>query len=342
MFLRQAPEVKVADLRDRVTPDDREMVQARPSDVTVDLDVERIRIGSERDTAVELRADEATLKHVAGWLDVPYKFLLRTPTGLQQTILTTLIEQAGDEPMNFEVSEEYGLMAVRPASVSVIDPRRYIDIAAEVVSPEADVVEWHSDADVFHLDVVVPENFDRGWGGDRQVGDLTAGGIRIGQDRKRNLAPWTQPFFYRLACTNGYETFDEGLKVDARGATPLSLLHDLEDAARRAFARVEGEIESFYSLREQRVEDPSQAVLRMAREQGLPDRTAFALVERVPEAIEDVSQASMFDVVNLVTNAANDPAVRNRLSIRRQLEQAGGMQVTEHIARCNTCQSKLN
>jgi hypothetical protein len=48
----------------------------------------------------------------------------------------------------------------------------------------------------------------------------------------------------------------------------------------------------------------------------------------------------MFDLVNLVTNAANEPGVSPRL--RSQLQRVGGTVVTQHHARCGHCQSRLN
>ncbi len=50
---------------------------------------------------------------------------------------------------------------------------------------------------------------------------------------------------------------------------------------------------------------------------------------------------SMFDVVNLVTNFANSPAVRNDGG-RLLLERAGGSVVTDHATRCGHCQQKVH
>ena len=48
----------------------------------------------------------------------------------------------------------------------------------------------------------------------------------------------------------------------------------------------------------------------------------------------------MFDVVNLVTNAANDPRVKPAL--RSQLMGIGGAVVTDTHSRCGHCASALN
>lgn len=173
------------------------------------------------------------------------------------------------------------------------------------------------------------------------MGDLTRGGIRVGMDSKHNLAPWVQPYQYRLACTNGMETMDAGLRVDARGSSVEEVLAEFEAAADRAFRRVEDEIAAFYEMRNQRVANPERTLIRMAQERGLPDRTVVTLAERVPSMIGEDGSASMFDLVNLLTNQANDPRIRNRAGARRTLEQVGGSFVTEHKERCSHCQHAL-
>lgn len=198
------------------------------------------------------------------------------------------------------------------------------------------------------LDVVVPDLFDRYTGGDRKVDDITKGGIRIGQDRKRNLAPWVQQLLYRLRCTNGMEIADNSLKIDTRGQETFDIIRSLRGSARAALDSVEHTIEAFYDLRSQRLGTDQTGVLhRIARENDLPDRSIVALEDSLPGylftdfGIEDANEASMFHLVNLLTNAAN----RDSLSTpqARRLQRLGGNLVNvDHISRCGTCHSRLN
>ena len=50
----------------------------------------------------------------------------------------------------------------------------------------------------------------------------------------------------------------------------------------------------------------------------------------------------MYEVVNLVTNEANNPALRNRTNIRQQLERAGGDVAIDPANRCDKWESRLN
>lgn len=335
MFLREAPTSTLTDVRETLE-DNTEHVQVATSEVSLDLVEERaITVGN-----ITVPADTEGITALGNWLEVPSKFLQRLDADMQQHILRGLL-QRHPATANFVLNTE-GIKQVRDPGTKFIDPRRMVDAAIRVIDPSAPVVEHWRTTDEFRLDVIAPENFDRGIGGDPQVGDITRGGIRIGVDLKHNLAPWVQPYMYRLWCTNGMETADQGLKVDARGASVDEVLAEFEAQADRAFRRVEQDIASFYELREQRVDNPERTLIRMAEERGLPARTILTLAERVPAHIEEDGSATMFDLVNLITNQANDPRIRNRTGARRTLEATGGHVVTDHQERCGHCQSSLN
>lgn len=341
MFLREKTNLKVSELGDIIDPLSGEVVVVSPNAVSVDFVEDRtIRLNTSAST-LEMPMTEQGVKALSKWLDVPFKFLERQDGDLKQHIVSSLIRKTSGD-VAFEFNDQFGLLDARDPNALVISPRRYVEIASRVVSPDADVVEVNVSPELVQFEVVAPQNFERGWGGDREVGDLTVGGVRMGQNRKQNLAPFVQPYLYRLVCTNGMETRDDLLKVDARGQTVDEVLMSLEMQARQAFGRVESEIASFYSLRNERVSDPTQTLIRMAGEAGLPDRTVLAIAERLPESVQDANNVTMFDLINSITNAANDPAIRNRVGVRRTMEQAGGQQVTSHIARCGHCRSRLH
>jgi hypothetical protein len=150
-----------------------------------------------------------------------------------------------------------------------------------------------------------------------------------------------QPYAQRLVCTNGMVSTDPSLKVDGRGKDVSEMLAHLEAQAQRAFARMEHEIDAFYDLRNQRVVDSSQTLLRLAREQGLPERIVFALIERMPVLVDDTQDVSMFDLVNVITNHANAPELIGKAKPQRALEAVGGQIILSHAERCPRCHSAL-
>lgn len=350
MFTRDRTDLKVKDIKGQIDTDVAETIQARGDDVEFHLNTDTDRSikfrthNTDGDGLIEVPVTQEGLKQVAGWLDVPYKFFERVDRDLQQHLATELVKKQADPMAITLLKDNGGIQSIHSPEQTRLAPVRFVDIAERVISPDAEVIDFRCDADTFHLDVTVPDNFDRGLIGDPKIDDLSKAGLRIGQNRKRNLAPSVQPYFFRLWCTNGCSSRHDGLRLDARGKTEQELMHSMEEIATRAFAMVEDEIEAFYNMRSEAVADASQAVLRLGRERGLPDRMVMGLVEQVPqiESTGPNESISMFDVVNLVTNAANDPSLNDRLDTRLRLEDAAGAEITEHAARCRTCASKLN
>jgi hypothetical protein len=231
-----------------------------------------------------------------------------------------------------------------------VPPLRLIEAAMKTFPSESPIVDHWLDQNELRVDIIFPEGFERGSGGDPQapgvpgVGDITRGGIRIGQDRKNNSAPWLQPYLYRLVCTNGMEIPDQGLKVNAQGATEAEIAMLFEAEIARAVDRLEEDIHAFYDLRNTSLgNDPTGALRRAAAEQNLPLRTIGRLEDLVPALASDTDgrEITMFDVVNLMTNQANDPEMGLRSSTRRNLQRGGGNLVNDHSERCGTCHSRL-
>jgi hypothetical protein len=279
-------------------------------------------------------------------LNVPSPFLKKQENDVRQTLLEMLIaKHPGEVLVRFNEGE---LLEVQKPTALMIDPRRLVDAAMHVIDPKAIVVEaWQEPGIEFRCDVIVPEGFDRGIGGvkprkgTKQVGDITRGGIRFGVEHKRHLAPWVSQYLYRLVCTNGMERQDAGWKVDARGMTVEDVLKEFELQADRAFKGVEHAIRAHYDLRSQPVDNPERTLLRVGREQKLPDRVTMRLVEEA--ASSDLpDEPTMFDIVNLITNQGNDPDIADRPDVRRVFESCGGIIVADHAARCGHCMAKLN
>jgi hypothetical protein len=243
-----------------------------------------------------------------------------------------------DHPGNIEGARRAGLVGIL-----VDDPAEAIVETAMKVMPENSlVIDAWSDSDDFRIDVVVPKGHRKGSGGDSKVKDITRGGLRFGQNRKQNLAPWVQTFLYRLACTNGMEIPNMGLKVDARGDSIEDILLMLEASARIGFDAIGAEIESFYAMRNEKVDKDVTGVLRrVAQEAGLPDRTVGSLEDHLAMHIEPGNDPSMFDLINTITNLANHESLENRRGPRRQLQLAGGRIVGSHTERCNLCHRSL-
>lgn len=315
------------------------------ADIHVDLEKDEptIRFGTH-----EVPATKTGLDALGVFFEVPVKFLDRIQPDERQYVLSRRIERSEERTASIRWTTE-GIAEILPASARRLDPEELVQAVGEVFPVDSPVIQYVSTGENFLLDVVVPDSLKKHIGGDRKVGDITKGGVRFSQDRKRNLSPTAQPYLYRLACTNGMEVPDLNLKIDARGAENVDILSQLKANARLALDQVNGHIKAFYDQRSHRLGDDRTGTLhRLARENDLPARTVIALEDALPAylsadfGIEDMDRASMFHLTNLITNAANNPALADSLPSRRRLERLGGAMVNDHIARCAACHSRLN
>ena len=333
MFLRPEPTQTLGDLRQLV---DQPVITAvtQPRGIVVDLvGNNTIRFPVEGNQLVEVPANSTSMTHLSNLLDVPSKFIDRQDRELQQMILTELIRrQSGEKRVDYAPGQ--GISAFHGMTELVITPTQMVAAASTVFADNSPINYANVTPDVFEFEVLAP--FDSPEGRLGAVGDLTAAGLRFDLDMKHGTSPKVSPFQYRLVCTNGQISRQADHAIDARGMNVEQVLRALERQAQLAFAKVEHEVEAFYALRDVPVDNPERLIARIAREHGLSDRMRIRLIERAAE----IETPSMFDVVNLVTNAANEDTIKPAL--RRQLIGVGGAMVSDHHARCNHCQSALD
>lgn len=336
MYLRDLEDTTLADL---VPELDKRLTiwggGTHEIECNLDDDVPTLRLGQH-----EMPASHTGVLALASHCGIPVKFFDKLERDEKQFLLSSRLQYTGGD-LTAEWNDQ-GIYNVYKAGQTRVQPHRLIEAALVTFPEESPVVDWWCDSDDLRVDVIAPMDFDRWIGGDPKVNDLTHGGIRFGQDRKSNLAPWVQPLLYRLVCTNGMEIPDLGLKVDARHASVEEVEALFEGEVRRAVDRLESDIQHFYSLRDEKLgSDPTGSLRRSALEQKLPLRTVGNLEDQFPGYFTEDGTATMFDVVNLMTNQANDPAIGLRSTTRRNLQRAGGGLVHDHAERCSACHSRL-
>lgn len=341
MFTRELPELTLIELRQQIRDQHDGL---RSDDVPIDslrfdLTAEQPRI-TWRGGSVPGGLDSVV--PFADYVGAPAPFFKGLSTGLQEGVLEYLVQHVKAESVRITHRPGEYVQQVVEADRIVVDPADLIARLINVMGPAAEVVEYTYSSTEFFLDAIVPEGHGRAIGGEhpdgeREVGDITRGGLRVEMNRRRNLAPTIQPFNLRLVCTNGMEVQDLGLKLDARVRSAESILAEFEALAQRVMTRLDSQIEALYDLKRQRVDNPERALAAIAREQDIPARSLLALVQLA--AGDDLpDQPTMFDVVNLITNLANG---LDKPGPRRKLERAAGAVVGDHAARCGHCQSKV-
>jgi hypothetical protein len=233
-----------------------------------------------------------------------------------------------------------GILDAYAPSAHRIDPRRVMEIAARVIDPSGQVVSFRKDTRSYGFEVVT-----RPWSvieeAEAAVGDISHGGLRFGHEFKDGYMPWVQPFIYRLVCTNGLEVPDATLKVSSEGRTTEGVLESLEEMARIAFERVDADIEAFYELKNHPIHQAERTLTRMARELGISAARLRSILEAFPGYLDGNGQVSEFDLINAITNEANNPSMENQFNAQRKLQRAGGTIAFSHATRCPTCASQI-
>lgn len=272
---------------------------------------------------------------LANRVKMPASFYNRIPGELRQSNLSTLLNATGDQvSISFN---QHGVMDVNDPKKAVINPSQMTEVIMEKFPEESQVVDFVLTQDTFLLDVLYGDQNNQLYvGGDPQVGDITRGGIRFGYDRKAQTKPWLAPYLYRLVCTNGMETPEMSLRLTSEGKTADDYLLALGNFTDSALGIIHSRIEAFYALRNVQIDsEPSLALARLAGAHGLPDSTVKRLINHLPVSEHD----SVFDLINIVTNEANNPAIEARPSQRQKLQRAGGSVVVHQSGFCNNCGS---
>jgi hypothetical protein len=295
-------------------------------------------------------ATDSAMEILGGFAGAPVTFMRDASAGLRQAIMAELL--SAETPVALDFSGRSSLLAAYKPDGSHIGMAPVADAAIAVLGRDATVVNRSQvrqkrlwlDAVVFDAPPGSPGVFE---GGDRsvtvergddlspQVGDLTRAGLSFWRAND-NADLEIQLYLERLACTNGMTTRSPESEFALTGETAEEIISQLEEAARKAFSHAGEAIERFYRLRDERVSgDVTQAVVRAAGRLGLPAGETRALALRVPSILAGDRTASMFDVVNLVTNLANSPAARP--AARHRLHEAGGQLAAQHLELCAAC-----
>lgn len=352
MFTREAPGTTLSGIEEILTERaEGDVLRVTPTDLNFHFAATDPMISIKTDTGRkkthDLPISDNSVATIGDYLGVPGAFMKRLLKNASGTTVDAMLHDLLVNTQNSDLAvtlNKGGTSIVDVAEfgkhrkIKPLDVIRAVTPVFEGIDPEvARLVDENSQ---FAVDFYAPFTGDKGIGGDRQIDDLSAAGFRLDVNLKQGLVPSVQPFSYRLWCTNGCSTRNDAFKIEGRGQTVDEVLAELEGMARLAFAQAEKDIEHFYDLRNQKVDNVERAIMALARERNIPARSTTAILELVPGS-DMPDEPTMFDVVNLVTNFANSPAVRNDGG-RLLLENAGGSVISDHAARCGHCHSRLN
>lgn len=307
----------------------------------VNVDVDRIQVDLTNTNPViqfgehEAPSTDMGMESLLRYLGMPVKYVMDAPADEQEFMINHRVHRADESRAVFEFTSD-GISFIRDSKKFFADPGEMAERIGKKMPLESPVRDYWLTPEELRLDVYMPLDDTRYSGGDRAVGDITKGGIRLTQNRKQNLMPQVNGYLQRLACTNGMEITDNAFRIEGRrGDLDETFGVEFESMVMAAFSQIDGAIEAFYDMRNQRVEDDRTGTLRrIALDAGLSSLVAGRLEDQVAQ----LDNPTMFDFVNLITNQANRVP---RAGAARTLQRAGGGLLEDHAARCSQCHHKL-
>lgn len=165
----------------------------------------------------------------------------------------------------------------------------------------------------------------------RRPGDVTQVGARIHIGKRVTM----NPYLFRLVCSNGAQTMDEGAVLSLDVADPV-------ESARNRFREVL-ELAGSFGDRFIRTDDvvvpnPHEYVMRSLRIAGAND----SLRGRVNDLLkEQAPNNTLYEILNIVTSIARESG--DRPQTRNRIESIAGrvIEMQAGSSRCGTCNSTI-
>ncbi|GAA1979008.1 hypothetical protein [Kitasatospora viridis] len=300
-------------------------------------EVDLLREGSERPTISlgdhTIPLSEHGTDQLCAFYKIPKAFFHRLTRHEQHTLLNSRIHNTLGE-VTITYTDKGGLAEVLRPAQPRLAPEQFVQAALAVLPPDSVVIDsWSTTADL-RLDVLQPHSATPG-----PDGHHISAGLRLGQNRAQNLAPWAAPLLHH---SNGtvLQIPDPALKIEARGASGDTLAELLAADAQRALARTENDQFALLDLARQSIAGDRITLLnRIAAEQKIPARSMAGISTHLSR----LTAPSKYDLVLAIADAANAANLigTNHRGVRTRLQTIGGQLVAHHAERCSHCHAAL-
>lgn len=313
-----------------------EVVVIDLGDIDVTDDGSAIKVGT-----IEFTLDELGEKALASFIKVPYGYLKKCDPEFKAVTIKHWCQRYAEVTANILV-EQGQIVAVKSPDEITVPNEAVAEIVTSVFQPD-DNVRVYQDFDSLHLDVISfrheievanPDNIPFR----PLVGDITRGGVRILTKPHHSKEPVVSSFFERLVCMNGMTTPEHLGQINIKGTTVAEVTEEMEKAARRILAGLEGALERYAATATIPVPGSLQAFAhQLAVEYKLKREildAVMVIINQLPES------ATVYDVVQAFTVVTHDLPY----AAKAKLETLGGMLAldTERmIKRCTSCERLL-
>lgn len=286
--------------------------------------------------------DEMAENSLANYLKINRTYLAQCPPDLKATNFRYWLDHRQNASVTIESVGNNITGFFRPDAM-LIPVVSVAEIIQRVFSADDEVKDLRRDDERFHIDVTsarhtvdVP-NPDR-IPGRPEVGDITAGGVRILAFPNAPVAPSVSAYLHRLVCRNGMTEPQREGTIRLKGRTVPEVLVEMEQAARQVLSGLDDKLTSYAQMAQRGIPgNASSFVYQVAREHSIGPRVLNRLMERANLLPEN---ATLYDVQQIFTEVANGAKYRTMVAL-----QTLGGELAFHtdrvLHRCGQCERLL-
>lgn len=313
------------------------------SEATFDLPMSQVAL---RDNLVyinndEYSLDETTLRSLGSLLDISPVYLKKCPPELAAQNINYWLRQKEDQ--DAVVHMVSGHPRFLKSGMKFVPLRPLVEMIERVFDPSDEVVEFRTNDQVTHIDVISNEHRIEVPGRDvplRPDNDVTHGGMRFRVTSDlRAKPPELYTYLNRRVCTNGMCIADSQFKLTLHGNTVDDVLREMEETAQQLMGKLPETLMTYRQTADQEIPgEVAQFVHTVAAEHKIGMRVTNAALNRLGEL---PNPASLYDVIQLFTNIANDDVTYRT---RDNLQFLGGAMAANpdmYTHRCQSCQHLL-
>lgn len=337
----------VADLQEHLEGVNERSIETTFSELSVDDEARYLRYDNgTHDGLIEFPFDEQAERTVAKYLGISKSYLAKCPPDLRAYNINSWLRA---KPNGAAVIESVGdkLISIHRPGLVILPLREVANVITDAMNPSDEVVQIIRDELRFHADIMTDHHVevptddriaDRQQG-EKQIGDITHGGVRILSSPTEVRAPVVTTYLHRLWCTNGCTSPEAEGTISLKGNTVDEVLQEMSDAMTTIRGTLDEKLAAYADMA---LRTPPGSPVRFARQLGneynIPARVLNRILDRVELLPED---ASIYDIQQVFTQTANG-ALPYRTTMRLQ-SLAGDMAMqTDHIVhRCQTCERLL-
>jgi len=332
----------VADLKDHLDGVQERSLETTLGDIEVDSEARTIRLSS----GEEFQLDEQAERSLANYLGVSKAYLAKCPPELKAHNMNYWLRRRENAAAVIEAVDNHWVTIHKPGLL-ILPLARVAEVITETMNPDYEIVQLIRNDTKFHIDIITDhqvqvdadERIEDRRQGERTVGDITHGGIRIISNPTEVEAPQVLTYLHRLWCTNGSTSPESEGTIRLKGNTIDDIFVELEGACRRVMGDLDSKLDSYAALaRTFPPGSPVRFAYQLGREYGLTQRLMDRIIERVNVLPED---ATLYDIQQVFTELANG-SVNYKTMIKLQGLSGELAFNTEQVThRCGTCERLL-